>query len=378
MAIQKRSQGRYEVAVEFGFDATSGKRLRRFKSVTGTRKQAEAVEREMLSERDRGIAFAPATTSVAQFLNYWLDEYGTQALAPSTLIRYRIAVEKHIIPHLGTLHLRDLRPLHVQQLHRRCRDEGLAPATIRQHHRVLARALKLGVQWQLLPSNPAGDVNAPRVARAELPTLSAEQAQSFLDAAQPDRMFPFAFLALQTGARNGELCGLRWSDIDLDNCRLSIRRTAQRIRGEGLLMQPTKTHRSQRPISLSPLTVSFLTRLRREQYGNEAPRDNYVLRQESGAPYEPRQVSVGFRRIRELTGLPHNFRFHDLRHSNATLLMMAGLHPKVVSERLGHATVSITLDVYSHVVPSMQTEAAEAMDRLLTKTYPTVQQAGES
>lgn len=369
MSIQKRAPGRYEVSVDDGFDEKTGKRRRKWMSVPGTKKEAEKAERELLSQRDRGIALVPTGVLFGEYLERWLTEYAESNVAPSTFCRYQIVVRKHLVPHLGHLRLDQIQPIHVQTIHRVCRAEGLAQSTVRQHHRVLSKALKLAVQWRLIQSNPAASISAPRVPRHEMHVLDGAETKALLQFALGDPMYPFAYLAIQTGSRNGELCGLRWSDIDWSGGRLSIRRTAQRPPGQGLQMRPTKTHRSSRSVSLSPDSLAFLKELLPEtEPASEQPAGpnlGYVLPQPTGAPYEPGQVTKGFRRLKKKAGLPDGFRFHDLRHTAATLLMSAGVHPKVVSERMGHATVSITLDTYSHVLPSLQDEAALAMDDIL-------------
>ncbi len=376
-SIRRRGKDGWGLTIDLGRDA-QGRRLRRFLTVRGTKKEAERVLSEALHQRDTGIDIAPNKITVGDFLERWLRDYATEQVAASTLQRYQGIVRHHLAPALGRVRLRDLRPAHIQAAYssfqrRDGRGESLSAKTVKEHHAILREALSWAVKWQLLAANPADAVSAPRAQRREMRVLSPEGAQRFLEAASDTPHYTFFYLALQTGARSGELLALRWSDVDLDGGTLRIVRTARFARGQGIVFSQPKTQRSRRPVALSPDTVAALREHRREQLeqrmqvGPGYEENGLVFADALGRPvYDStvRRVFYGVVKAADVGPL----RVHDLRHTAATLMLQAGVHPKIVSERLGHATVSITLDTYSHVLPDMQREAASALDGVLAAT----------
>lgn len=368
--IRERGKDVWEVSYELSPDPKTGRRRRRFFTVDGSYKDAQRALTAALHQRDTGFEVLPGRMTVAHFLQRWLSDYAATNVAPSTHARYRVAVTKHLIPHIGALQLAALRPVHVQSLQAVCLKEGLSPRTVVQHHRILSEALKHAVRWQLIPTNPAAAISPPRFEAREMRFLSQPQLRDLLDSARGSFLRPLVYLAVHTGARSGELLAIRWSDLDLQVGRLSIVRTAQRIPGSGIVFSAPKTHRSRRPITLSSEAIAMLREHRAVQNASRlalgpAFEDNdLVFCQPTGRPYEPGQISKAFGALVRTTDLPA-LRFHDLRHTAASLLLSAGVHPKVVSERLGHASVQITMDTYSHVLPDLQREAADAMDIIL-------------
>ncbi len=352
--------------------------MRRFLSVKGTKRDAERALAEALHQRDTGVDISPGKLTVADYLRRWLRDYAAQNVAASTLERYTGIVEHHLIPALGSLRLRDLRPAHIQAAYGCARAPGgradgapgaLSPRTVLKHHRLLHEALSHAVEWQLLALNPAASVKPPPE-RHEMRVLDAEEAGRLLEAAAETPFYALIYLALATGARVGELLALRWRDIDLDRASLQVTRTARRITGKGIAYSEPKTHRSRRPIALSPETVRVLQEHRRAQaegrleLGSAYADNGLVFASPTGHPLDDSNLRRAFGRIVADAGLPR-LRFHDMRHTAATLMLQAGVHPNVVSERLGHATVAITLDTHSHVLPNLQRDAAEAMDSVL-------------
>jgi len=368
--IRERGKDVWEVSYELSFDPKTGRRRRRSFTVHGSRKEAQRALTAALHQRDTGFEILPGRMNISQFLQRWLSGYAEINVAASTLARYRVAVNKHLIPHMGNLQLTAVRPVHIQQLQSVCLKEGLSPRTVVQHHRIIAEALKHAVRWQLIPSNPAAAISPPRFEARDMQFLSQAQLHELLTAAQGSFLRTLIYLAVHTGARSGELLAIRWSDLDLHTGRLSIVRTAQRIPGEGIVFSSPKTHRSRRPVTLSAEAVGLLREHRAMQnthrlaLGPAFEDHDLVFCQPTGRPYEPGQISRAFGRLIRSTQLPE-VRFHDLRHTAASLLLAAGVHPKVVSERLGHASVQITMDTYSHILPNLQREAADAMDQIL-------------
>jgi integrase len=361
-SIRRRGKRTWEVAIRLGKDPVTGGYRRRFMAVAGTKRDAERVLTEALHQRDTGINVDPGKLTVADYLRRWLRDYAAHNVAPSTLARYTGIVEHHLIAQLGGLRLRDLRPAHIQAAYGRAltaegRVDGragpLSARTVIQHHRILREALSHAVEWQLLARDPTTGVRPPQAEHHEMRVLSPEEARH-----------------LATGARLGELLALRWQDLDLDGGMMRIMRTAQSIPGQGTVFSAPKTRRSARPVALSTDTVNVIREYRRVQLqqrlavGPAYADDELVFASASGNPLSRGNVRTSFLRLTRKAGIS-GVRFHDLRHTAATLMLAAGVHPKIVSERLGHATISITLDTYSHVLPGMQREAANLLDVVL-------------
>lgn len=378
-SIRRRGRGSWEVTIDLGRDPSSGQRRRRFLSVKGLRRDAERALAEALHKRDTGIDISPGRLTVADYLRRWLRDYAAHNVAPSTLARYQGIVECHLIPGLGSLRLRDLGPGHIQEAHGRALAPGgradgtvggLSARSVVQHHRVLREALSHAVQLQLLGANPADSVKPPRPERHKMRALDAEEVARLLKAASRTPHYALIYLAVATGARLGELLALRWQDTDLNHDSLHITRSAGRLRGQGMTFRQTKTHRSRRPVALSPETVAVLREHRRAQLeqrmlvGPAYEDQGLVFASATGRPLDDSSLRRAFTRITRDAGIGA-LRFHDLRHTAATLMLRAGVHPRAAAERLGHATVALVLDTYSHVLPDIQRDAAEALDSVL-------------
>ncbi|MDP2674252.1 MAG: site-specific integrase [Dehalococcoidia bacterium] len=377
--IRRRGKGSWEVTVRLGRDPITRRYRRRFLTVKGTKRDAERALAEALHQRDTGVDIAPGKLTNAEYLRRWLRDYVSHNCAPSTVIRYTGIIERHLIPRIGALLLRDLRPAHIQAAYGEALAAGgrldakpvpLSPRTVLQHHRVLKEALSHAVEWQLITRNPADAVRPPHFRRRELRVLSLDETLCLLEVAQGSPYYVLIYLALATGARLGELLALRWSDLDLDSGTMRITRTAVRLPGVGVVFSTPKTQRAVRPVALSRDTVDVLRRRRLAQLetrltlGPAYEDQDLVFAWATGRPQDRGAVRRELQKLAAKAGF-EGLRFHDLRHTAATLMLAAGVNPKVASERLGHATVAFTLDTYSHVLPNMQRQAAEAMDRLL-------------
>ncbi len=261
-------------------------------------------------------------------------------------------------------------PDELQALYSRKMEEGLAPRTVGHLHRVLHRALADAVRWGRVGRNVCDVVRPPKVQAQEVRALSPDETRQLLTAAAGDPLEALYVLAVTVGLRQGELLGLKWQDVDLDGRRLQVRRSIARLNGHGWLEQEPKSAGSRRSVSLTPLAVAVLQRHRQRQLERRvkalAWEDNgFVFANEVGRPMTPQNLTQrSFQPLLERAGLPR-MRFHDLRHTAATLLLAQGVHPKVVQEMLGHASIALTLDTYSHVVPGLQAEAATKMEALL-------------
>ncbi len=362
-SISRRKDGLYMARYTVQ-TATGSKR----KAIYGKdREDVAAKLADALSNRNKGLVFDAGSLTVEDYLARWLSDSVKGTVRISTFERHEQIIRAHIGPVLGRLKLRALTPAHVRSLHRAKLDSGLAPATVRKIHSTLHKALSQAVADGLIPRN-AADVKAPRPAPDEMRPLSEAEARAFLDAAREagDRFEPLYVLAITTGLRRGELLGLRWDDADLDRGTLRVGRALVRVGGRHVVGE-TKTKRGRRRVNLTPRTVAALKAHRKRQLERRVrlaglyEDHGLIFSSENGTPLNPENlVKRSFKPLLERAGLPE-IRFHDLRHTCATLLLGRGVHPKIVQELLGHATIAMTLDTYSHYLPSMGDQASGAM-----------------
>jgi integrase len=336
-----------------------------------TRAEATAKLNAALAEKAKGQPVAIPKQTMTQFLTRWLDESVATTVRPRTAKRYEELTRLHILPTLGRTTLMKLTPQDLQALYASKLSGGLAPRTVGHIHRVLHKSLGQAVRWGLAVRNVADAVDPPKVHRAEMRALNAEEARRLLAAAEGDPLEALYVLALTTGMRQGELLGLHWGDIDLEAGALQVRRTIGRVRGQGFVESEPKSASGRRHIALAPSAAGALRRHWDRQFaerlGGEAVpgSGSLVFCNGLGKPIEPQNLLYrSFRKLLQRAGLPP-MRFHDLRHSAATLLLSMGTHPKVVQELLGHSQISLTLDTYSHVLPGLQGEAVGKLDALL-------------
>ncbi len=335
-----------------------------------TRKEAADKLTKAMADRNGGIVFDDQSLTVSDFLDVWLSDCVKDTIRISTFERYKSITDLHISPTLGRLRLKALTPAHVQGFYRGRLDSGLSPATVQKIHVVLHKALAQAVKWSLVPRNVTEAATAPRPSPKEMRPLSAEEVRKLLEAASGDRLEALWVLAVHTGMRQGELLALKWTDVDLEAGKVSVRRTLTRESGHYALGEP-KTKRSRRTVKLTgAATEALRTHLERQMEDMDRLGDLYrdqglVFTSDSAAPLNPSNIrNRNLRRLTGKAGLPE-IRFHDLRHTCATLLLSKNVHPKIVQEMLGHATVAITLDTYSHVLPGMGDQAAAAMEDAL-------------
>jgi integrase len=338
-----------------------------------TRAEVQAKLLAGLKATHDGISIAQdGRKSVEQYVLTWLKSIKPQ-VKPKTYTTYEGLVRLHIVPALGKVKLVKLTPEHLQRFYSERIDTGLSPQSVRHMNAVLHRALEDAVRWNNVARNVADLVTPPRVERREMKVLAPEEARRFLDTVRTERIGALYILAITTGLRQGELLALRWRDVDLEARSLRITGTLQR--GEaGLAIAAPKTATSRRQVLLGTMAIEALRDHRIRQnaerllLGPAWENNDLVFANEVGRPIEATNLlRRSFKPLLKAAGVPA-IRFHDLRHSAATLLLSQGIHPKVVSEMLGHAQVGITLNLYSHVTPTMQRQAADAMDSLLGAT----------
>jgi len=334
-----------------------------------TKKLAETALRKELHEREQGDYVKPSELTVGEYLSdRWLPSLDAEELAPSTVLAYGLDV-KRIVPYLGHIPLQKLNRNDVAvmaskltKVVSRRTGRPLSAETRRGVLVTLHRAMGDAVTAELLRSNPVAGVKRPKVRRPELKTWTGPELATFLAATRDDRLGPLWHLLAMSGLRRGEALGLQWGDVDLEAGRLSIQR--QRVQaGYAVEERQTKTGRG-RPVSIDAGTVAILRQQSDRQledaarWGETWTATGHVFTREDGRPWHPDRVRVLFGEALEGVDVPR-IRMHDLRHTWATLALRAGVHPKVVQERLGHANISITMDIYSHVLPDLQESAAE-------------------
>ena len=347
-------------------------RRRETKAGFATQKQCQAAMNKLLVAVEQHAYAAPTKASVREYLTKeWLPAVKA-TIRPSTYNSYVQHVECHIAPHIGSVKLAKLSGSQVNALYAELAETGkkdgktgLSPMTIHHVHSCLHKACKDAVRWGHISRNPLDAADPPRKkgdGTREMRTWTKEQLKAFLESVADERLSPLWHTIAMTGMRRGEAIGLRWSDVDLENGRLSVRRALIPINREVVVSEP-KTIKGRRVIALDPGTVEVLKGQASRQLDEQKKWDEawvetgLVFTLENGAALDPESVSRYWRQAVKKAMLP-TIRLHDLRHTHATLTLQAGVHPKVVSERLGHATVSITLDTYSHAIPAMQEEAA--------------------
>ncbi|HXA30117.1 MAG TPA: tyrosine-type recombinase/integrase [Candidatus Angelobacter sp.] len=368
--IARRSDGRWVAAVTLS-DGT-----RRF-AYGKTRDEVARKLRDMLHANDANVPIPGRRETVDSLMRSWLDVVKTR-VRQRTWERYEQLTRVHVTPALGRVKLGDLTAQRLERFYADRLATGLSARTVRHLHVLLHAALRQAMRWDLVARNVADLAKAPRPEQKEMAVLTPDQVERFVAAARGDRLEALYIVAVTTGMRAGELLALRWADVDLDNAVAVVRRSVQRSkagatgdRKTGLVMVEPKTKKSRRPVALSQGAVRSLRAHRAAQAaerlvaGDEWDDQDLVFPNRVGRPMEGGDLlNVWYRPLLKRAGLPR-LRFHDLRHTAATLLLAAKVSPKVAQELLGHSTVAFTLDQYSHVIEGMQREAAGVMDALL-------------
>jgi integrase len=369
--IRERSPSHYAIVLELR-DPETGKRRRKWHSFVGTKREAQRECARLIAAMTGGDYVEPAKVTLGAFLDRWLEHVQNQ-VSPKTHERYGQLARNNLVPLLGLVPVTKLQPAQISSAYakvladgRRKGDGGLSPRTVHHMHRVLRQALQQALRWNLLARNPADAVRPPKVERKPILTLSAAQSAELLERIRHSRVYWPSMVALATGMRRGEILALRWKNVDLDRAVLHVVESVEQTKG-GIRFKPPKNGRT-RAVTLPAFAVRELRRLKIEQaqellrIGIRQSSDTLLCGRADGDPHQPNSLTYEFARfIADMKDMPR-VRFHDLRHSHATQLLATGCHPKIAQERLGHAGVSITLDLYSHVTATMQADAAERVD----------------
>lgn len=372
--IRERSPGHWAIVIDIK-DQVTGQRKRKWHSFVGNKRAAQVQAAKLIAEAARGTSLDPTKVTIREYFARWLQHMETQ-VSPRSAEQYGEVVNTYIVPLLGNIQLAKLRAEQIAQAYADALDHGgkngarLSPRSVAMIHRTLKQGLKQAVDWNLLSTNPASRCRPPRVERKEMKVLDMSTTAALIGVAQGGRLHMPLVLAAFCGVRRGEIAAIRWNRIDLDKATLAISTSIEQTKA-GVREKPPKNGRA-RVVALPAIVVDELRRHRLRQaedllrLGVRQSEATHVCLREDASPWPPHLLTSAFIKFIKASGLPR-VRLHDLRHGHASHLLVRGVHPKVVQERLGHASISLTLDTYSHLIPSMQSDAAAEIDAALQK-----------
>lgn len=365
--IRSKGKDSWQIQIYAG-TGPDGKARRHFETVRGRKGDAQRRLTELLSSLDKGVYTPPGRLTVAEHLHQWLTGYVKTNCSQRTLDGYQSIIETHLIPALGQIQLRQLQPPAIQTYYgKAC--ETLSPRTVHHQHRVLSQSLKYAVRQGYLGRNPAELVDPPSPHKKAMRTLTPAEVEVLFDMAKDSYYYPVLYTAVSSGLRQAELLGLRWRDVDLDMTSISVSQVLYKRRGVCVFKEP-KTAHSRRRVAMTPKLALFLREYQVErdslyqQLGKELALDDLVFASVEGKPIDPGVLSHAFGKMAKQAGLG-GVRFHDLRHTFASLMLLRGAKPKIISEALGHSSVAFTMDVYSHIIDGMQEDAMALLDGVL-------------
>ena len=371
-SITRRGKKSWRIKYDLPRDPETQERRIAYKTIKGTRKDAERERRRLLTAIDKGIHVDPSALTVAAYMDQWLADVAPASVSPKSLEQYRSLSRIQIKPHLGTLQLQKLRPADIAAWHQALGKTGISVRSIQHAHGVLRTALAHAAAVEILERNVATFIRPPKTVRTEVEILNAEQIADALRKLEGHPIYPIAAVAIGTGARRGEIAALRWSDIDLDAATVRIERSLEQVKGSVRVKSP-KTAAGRRTVSLPAFAVDALRDHRRQtlelrlRLGIGAlPGGAPVFGNIEGNTITPFYITTSWRRAVRSRGLP-KITFHSLRHSHASALIAAGVDVVTVSKRLGHASPALTLSTYSHLFTNSDDKAAAAIDAALSK-----------
>lgn len=372
--IAKRGKNSYAIVINLGRDPGTGKCKQKWVTVRGSKKEAERRLSELLHQLDTGVLVVPSKTTVAEFLERWLEDYVRPKLSLRGAERYESIVRTHLIPSLGNVPLTQLKPDHLQRHYAARLTDGLSPRTIRYHHTVIHKALQTALKWGLLGRNVADGADVPRAHSHEMQTWDEDEVETFLEAVKSTSYYTLFYTALFTGMRRSELLALRWKDVDLLLNQIYVQRGLHHLKDGSYAFSEPKSAKSRRTIALPPSLTLLLTehykkqRLDKGMLSIPLTDDDLVFSTPEGKPLRPNTVSRAWTTLAARAHV-RVIRLHDARHTHASLLLKKGIHPKIVQERLGHSSIQTTLDTYSHTTPGLQQAAAARFDEAFTFKY---------
>ena len=380
--VTQRGERSFRLKFDAGGDLATGKRLTRFVTFRGTKREAQKELARLISQVSDGSYIEPAKLTVADYVRRWIDNAEVLNLRPKTAERYRQLIEGQIIPHLGALAVQKLRPAAIVSWHATllksggAKGKGLSARTVGHAHRVLGKALKDAVPGGLLLRNPAADISPPRVPDDEMKVLDAGQVATVLESMADTPIFTAVIIFMATGLRRGELMGLQWGDVNLDTGRLEIRRAVEKTKAYGLQLKPPKTKRGRRGITLPAYAIEVLKQHRtaaletRMSLGiGKLPPEAFVFGAIDGSVRDPDRMTQDWKRFTAARKLP-KVTLQGLRHTHASALLASGIDVVKASHRLGHSSPKVTLQVYAHLFSSDDADAAAVTERIIRRTSP--------
>ena len=375
--IVSRGRQRWLIRVFLGRERETRKRRYHNRTVHGTARRAQEYLTKMLRERDLGRGLEGSEVTLNEFLDRWLETAAKPKLREKSYRSYEGLLQRYIRPMLGERILSAITPLDVQAACQQMIDRRLSPRTVRYAYSILRSGIRQAIRWRLLIQDPTDGAQLPRLGRREMHVLNSEQSRIFLEAALKTHYGPVFAVALTTGMRPSEYLALQWSDIDWDRGTVSVVRTLEKVKGSWRFAD-TKRDRSRRVIKLQERVLEMLKRMQArtsQRFKCDSPdAAHLVFTTANGRLINSDKLAKRFKTILREFGLPA-IRLYDLRHTAATLALSAGVPPKVVAEQLGHASAAFTLDVYSHLLPHMQQEAAARVEGLLFPPLPSKRKA---
>ncbi|MEI5679563.1 MULTISPECIES: site-specific integrase [unclassified Mesorhizobium] len=368
--VTERSPGKWAIVLDI-YDE-KGKRRRKWHTFhTTSKRKAEEECSRLITAIKSGNYVEPTKQTISEYLNEWL-KFVKPSVAPKTHERYAEILQKGVAPLLGDVTLAKLKTDRIDGAFAKALTEGrrdgkggLSPRTVHHMRRVLIKALNQAVTWDRLTKNPAVATTPPKLERKKMLAYDASQTATLIDELRPTRMFIPTLLAVMCGLRRGEALALRWRNVDLEGKSIAVIESAEQTK-DGVRYKEPKSGKA-RTVAMSSTVVTELKAHRARQaeeqlrLGVRPEAESFVVAQVDGSPLQPRSLTHEWVRVIGKTSLPR-IRFHDLRHTHASQMLSSGVHPKIASERLGHSTIGITLDLYSHVMPGMQADAAEQVD----------------
>jgi integrase len=335
-----------------------------------TQRECQGWLKKTIGRIDDGMTYASTKTTLEEYMSSWLES-SKASLRETTWSHYKSVTDRYIVPKIGRIKLIELRGDQIQTLYDHMVGEGIGIPTVIKVHTVLQSALSHAVKAGKIGSNPVQATLPPRAPSREMSVLDESQVNTLLIASKRHRLEALWHLAITTGMRQMELLGLKWTDLDWDKQTLKVERQLVRSRVKGIQFLPPKTNSGRRTLSLGSNTISALKdhhkrlQIEKQAVGESWVENGLIFTNALGKPIDPRRLLKDFKKLLNVGGLPE-IRFHDLRHTSATLMLNQGIPIMVVSRRLGHARPSITLNIYGHLIPSMDVKAAEKLDELVT------------
>ncbi|WP_181557086.1 tyrosine-type recombinase/integrase [Thermaerobacillus caldiproteolyticus] len=369
--IKEKKKGFY-FRIDVGKDPVTGKRKQAsfgpFRTKTEAKKELLKIKRQV----DEGSYFKESTEDFPVFMERWFNTSYKKTVEITTANSREYIIRNHIMKHFEHKKINEITTFDIDCFYVDKLDDGYSGAYIRHMHNLLNQAFDQAVRWSLVKMNPVRNAKPPKVKSEEKTTWTVDEVNRFLNLIKNRSIEIPYFLAIFTGMRRGEVLGLKWDDVDFENKKIRIKRSLCFVSGQGLIFKEPKTQKSKRQISISQHVVNVLKKhkqkqeFQKEKLWRQYEDNNLIVCTDDGKPLDPRNLLRQFYRLIEEANVPR-ISFHDLRHTHATILMQQGENPKVVSERLGHSRVGITLDLYSHVSDDLQEQAAEKFENTLLK-----------